>query len=127
MIQCVGNGRSRCVNHDLTDGFCTKRSAFLVAGFKFNLNISDIRARGDFVLQEGIFRNFSPFIIGNVFIKRHPDALQKSSLRLHPRQRRIERGSAVNGGVVVNYLRLSGLQIRFHLSHGGHVRRRRDF
>ena len=62
--------------------------------------------------------------VGDILIQRHTDALGDSALGLNSRQIRIDNGSAVNNGRVIDQLHLAGLRIHLHLGHSHHKWRR---
>ena len=90
------------------------------------MDMADILTARYLVLHEGVFINAALRTVGYILHQRHANALQHTALRLHLRQMRINRRTAVNRAVEIHNLCFAGLQIGFHLSYASHERRRRQ-
>ena len=78
----MGECRCRGVDHDLTDGFDTKRTAWLVAGFKFYIDPAHIQTSRDLVLHKAVLCDFSLCVVSHIFIECHADSLADTAFRL---------------------------------------------
>ena len=120
----MGECRCRGVDHDLTDGFDTKRTAWLVAGFKFYIDPAHIQTGRDLVLHKAVLCDFSLCVVSHIFIECHADSLADTAFRLYSCKGWIDRDTAVDHRLIIKDLDASRLFIQLDLYHSDHVRRR---
>ena len=125
MEQSVCNSRKRRIDHNLTDGFCSERSAFFIAAFKFHTYFANVQPGGNLILHQGIFKKLALAVIGDVFCKYHANPLQNSAFCLHSGKVGVDWCSTVHGCVVMNHRSFSRFNIRFQFCRANHKRRRR--
>ena len=121
----MSNCRSRCVDYNLTNGFCPKGSGRLITVLKLNLQAAHIQSGGNFILHKGILNRLSMFIIGNIFHQCHANALYQSAFCLNSSQCRIDSDTAIHHSLVIQYGYQTGLFIQLDFYHTYHKGRRR--
>ena len=117
--------RSRCVDDDLADRFCTERTSRLVAAPKLDAQLAHIEAGRQFILHKRIIDHLTLVRVLDTFKQRHADALHQTALDLYARKVRVDDGSAVDNGGIIENLDLAGLFIQLDLDRTSHIRRRR--
>jgi len=63
--------------------------------FKIDPNVTDIQARGDFILHKACVHHFTGFVVSDVLEQGHADALDNPAFGLDPGQVGVDGGAAV--------------------------------
>ena len=92
----VGDRRRWGVDDYLADALGAERTGRLIAAFEFHPELSHIESCRQLVLHERILDDTAGVIVRDVFIERHPYALDEAAFGLDPRKVGIYRSAAVD-------------------------------
>ena len=122
MCQC----RRWCVDNNLSDGFCAKRTGLFITALELNPEFAHIHTSWNLILHQGIVHHSSVVRILYILIQCHADTLSETAFYLNSCQIRVQRSTAVNYSHIIDQFQFTGFFINFHFCHSDHKRWRRN-
>ena len=82
-VNCMRNGRTRCVDNDFTDGLRTEGAGGFVAVLELDFQTTHILARGNLVLHKVGFSRTAVTVVTHILHQCVADALDDTALSLN--------------------------------------------